>query len=374
VKLLDRLRECVRLLRYSKRTEEAYVYWSRAFIRFHGLRHPAEMGGPEVEAFLTWLASERQVAASTHGQALSALLFLYGRVLGLQLPWMNDINRPRVHRRLPVVLTPDEVAAIFRAIDGVELRLFVQLLYGTGMRLSEGLRLRVKDIDFAHATVVVRAGKGGKDRLLMLPQSLVPALRDQLARAHDVWRSDQAAGRGGVQLPDALARKYPGAAASWPWFWVFPQAELSFDPRNEGTDRGGVGSEPRLQRHHLFDQLVQRGFKRAVRRAGIQRPATPHSLRHAFATHLLQSGYDIRTVQDLLGHADVATTMIYTHVLKVGGGGVRSPLDAMPSADTAPQEAAPPELPAVRPAGPAAASRISPGRAGASRSPSGSGA
>jgi integron integrase len=354
VKLLDRVRECVRLLHYSKRTEEAYVYWSRVYIRFHGVRHPAEMGGAEVEAFLTWLVSERKVAASTHGQALSALLFLYGRVLGLQLPWMTDLSRPRVHRRLPVVLTADEVAAIFRAIEGVELRLFVQLLYGTGMRLNEGLRLRVKDIDFAHATVVVRAGKGGKDRLLMLPQSLVPALREQLAHAHDLWRADRAAELGGVFLPDALARKYPGAAASWPWFWVFAQAEPSVDPRSG-----------EVLRHHLFDQMVQRAFKRAVQRADIQRPATPHSLRHAFATHLLQSGYDIRTVQDLLGHADVATTMIYTHVLKVGGGGVRSPLDAM-AATTAAASAAPAPGPVPTPAPWPAA----PARAAASRFPS----
>ena len=316
-RLLDQLRERIRLLHYSRRTEEAYVHWCRAFIRFHGVRHPAEMGGPEVQAFLGHLAGERQVAASTHKQALSALLFLYTKVLGLQLPWMNEIGRPCVHRRLPVVLSQEELAAVFRGLVGIH-RLFAQLLYGTGMRITEGLQLRVKDVDFAHRTLIVRAGKGGKDRMLMLPQSLVPALREQLASAHRLWLADLAAGQGGVQMPDALQRKYPRAGNSWPWFWVFPQAAHSTDPRS------GV-----IRRHHMFDQTFQRAFKCAVAAAGVPKPATPHTLRHAFATHLLQAGYDIRTVQDLLGHADVATTMIYTHVLKVGGGAVRSPMDAM---------------------------------------------
>ena len=317
-KVLDRLRERIRLLHYSRRTEEAYVHWCRAFIRFHGVRHPCEMGGAEVEAFLGWLVNDRNVAASTHKQALSALLFLYTKVLGLQLPWMSEIGRPRVQRRLPVVLAQDEVTAVFRGLDG-EHRLFARLLYGTGMRLTEALQLRVKDVDFQHRTLIVRAGKGGKDRLLMLPQSLIPALREQLARAHALWSQDQTLGKGGVQMPDALERKYPRAGAAWPWFWVFPQATHSTDPRS------GV-----VRRHHLYDQTFQRAFKRAVSAAGITKPATPHTLRHAFATHLLQAGYDIRTVQDLLGHADVATTMIYTHVLKVGGGAVRSPVDALP--------------------------------------------
>jgi integron integrase len=218
---------------------------------------------------------------------------------------------------LPVVLSPDEVASLFRGLEG-EHRLFAQLLYGTGMRLTEALQLRVKDVDFAHRSIVVRHGKGGKDRVLMLPQSLMPALREQLKVARGLWSADQAAGRGGVEMPDALERKYPRAGASWPWFWVFPQAAHSVDPRS-----GGV------RRQHMFDQTFQRAFKRAVRAAGIVKLATPHTLRHAFATHLLQAGYDIRTVQELLGHADVATTMIYTLVLRVGGGAVRSPLDAL---------------------------------------------
>lgn len=316
-KLLDQLRERIRLLHYSRKTEDAYVHWCRAFIRFHGLRHPADMGGPEVQAYLGWLVNVREVSASTHKQALSALMFLYTKVLQVQLPWMTEIGRPKIHRRLPVVLTRPEVAAVLRQLEG-ELRLFAQILYGTGLRLTEGLQLRVKDVDFAHRTLVVRAGKGGKDRMLMLPDSLVPGFKLQLARAHDVWKTDQADGRGGVDLPDALARKYPRASESWPWFWVFPQDRHSTDPRS------GV-----IRRHHLYDQTFQRAFKQAIKRAGITQPATPHTLRHCFATHLLQAGYDIRTVQELLGHSDVATTMIYTHVLKVGGGGVRSPVDDM---------------------------------------------
>jgi integron integrase len=315
--LLDQLRERIRLLHYSRRAEDAYVHWCRAFIRFHGIRHPAEMSGSEVEAFLTWLAVERGVAASTHRQALSALLFLYSKVLQVQLPWMSELGRPRVQRRLPVVLSQDEVSAVFRELEGVH-RLFAQLLYGTGMRLTEGLQLRVKDVDFEHRAIVVRAGKGGKDRVLMLPQSLVSALRAQLARARVLWAEDQTQNRGGVEMPTALERKYPRAGASWSWFWVFPQATHSTDSRS------GV-----VRRHHMFDQTFQRAFQRAVRTCGLTKPATPHTLRHAFATHLLQAGYDIRTVQDLLGHADVTTTMIYTHVLKVGGGAVRSPMDSM---------------------------------------------
>lgn len=317
VRILDQLRERIRMLHYSRRTEQAYVHWCREFIRFHGVRHPAEMAAAEVEAYLTWLADERRVSASTHKQALSALLFLYGKVLQVDLPWMSEMGRPKVHRRLPVVLSQDEVAALFRGLEGAH-RLLAQVLYGTGMRLFEGLQLRTKDIDFAHQTIVVRSGKGGKDRLLMLPQRLVPALREQLARAHALWLQDQSEGRAGVEMPDALERKYPRAGATWHWFWVFPQATHSTDPQS------GV-----VRRHHLYDQTFQRAFKRALRAAGIPKPATPHSLRHAFATHLLQAGYDIRTVQDLLGHADVATTMIYTHVLKVGGGGVRSPMDTI---------------------------------------------
>lgn len=317
-RLLDQLRERIRYLHYSRRTEQAYVHWCKAYIRFHGLRHPAQMGQKEVESFLSWLAGERQVAASTHTQALSALLFLYSKVLGQQLPWLQEIGRPRRSRKLPVVLTREEVAETFSQMSGEHL-LFAQLLYGSGLRLTEGLQVRAKDLDFEHQAVIVRHGKGGKDRVSMLPVSLQTGLRVQLRLAHKVWSEDVAQGRAGVEMPTALERKYPRAGSSWPWFWVFPQATHSTDPVS------GV-----VRRHHMYHQTFQRAFKRAVDAAGITKPASPHALRHAFATHLLQSGADIRTVQDLLGHADVATTMIYTHVLKVSGHGVRSPLDWMP--------------------------------------------
>jgi integron integrase len=315
VRLLDQLRNQIRYLHYSMRTEQAYVHWVRAFVRFHGLRHPAELGGADVEAFLAWLATDRDVAVSTHKQALSALLFLYQKVLGLPVPWMQEINRPQRPPRLPVVLSHDEVARVLAALPD-EHRLFGQLLYGTGMRLLEGLRLRVKDIEFERRAIIVREGKGGKDRIVMLPASLEAPLRAQLAAAHAVWTADRAAGVGGVQVPNALDRKYPRAPLSWMWFWAFAQATLSDDPRGAG-----------LRRHHQLDQSFQRAFKRAVQAAGITKPATPHTLRHSFATHLLLGGYDIRTVQELLGHSDVSTTMIYTHVLKLGGGAVRSPVD-----------------------------------------------
>jgi integron integrase len=317
-RLLDQVRERVHYLHYSLRTEQAYVHWIRAFVRFHGCRvHPREMGAAEVEAFLTWLAAERQVAASTHGQALSALLFLYQKVLCMDLPWMQSIGRPRRQPRLPTVLSHAEVARTLAHLAGTH-RLLAQLLYGTGMRITEALQLRIKDLDFERRTVIVRCGKGGKDRALMLPEALLAPMREQLATVRLLWAADREAGVPGVQLPDALARKYPRAPCAWSWFWVFAQDELSRDPRSEV-----------LRRHHLYDETFQRAFKKATVRAGIDRPATPHTLRHSFATHLLQAGYDIRTVQSLLGHADVSTTMIYTHVLKVGGGGVKSPLDAL---------------------------------------------
>jgi len=316
-RLLDQLRERVRYLHYSRRTEQAYVHWCKAFIHFHGLRHPRDLGAADVEAFLTWLADERRLASSTHKQALSALVFLYTKVLQVRLPWVAQLERPRVRRRLPVVLSRDEVMGILERMHA-EHALLARLLYGTGMRISEALQLRVKDVDFSHQALIVREGKGGKDRVLMLPQSLAQPLRDQLAKARLLWSDDAARHRGGVDLPYALERKYPRASTSWPWFWVFPQEHHSTDPRS------GV-----VRRHHLYDQTFQRAFKRAVQQAGISKPATPHTLRHCFATHLLQDGYDIRTVQDLLGHADVATTMIYTHVLKLGGGAVRSPLDRL---------------------------------------------
>lgn len=319
VRVLDQLRERLRFMHYSLRTEEAYVYWTKAFIRFHGIRHPAALGGPEVEEFLMHLANERAVSPSTHSQALSALLIFYTKVLGHDLPWLKEIGHPRRHRRMPVVLSVDEVSRVLQGLSGEHL-LLAQLLYGTGLRITEALQLRVKDLDFAKRALIVREGKGAKDRVVMLPQSLVPALRSQLGQARLIWAQDVEGGTAGVEMPHALDRKYPRMGASWPWFWVFPQSHHSTDPRS-GVSR----------RHHLYDQTFQRAFKRAVQAAGIDKPATPHTLRHCFATHLLQTGSDIRTVQDLLGHADVATTMIYTHVLKLGGGAVRSPLDSLPS-------------------------------------------
>ena len=317
LRLLDQVRERIRYLHYSLRTEQGYVHWVRAYVRFHGLRHPKEMGQAEVEAFLRWLSAERRVSVSTHRQALSALLFVYQQVFGQTVPWLSAIGRPVPKPRLPVVLSASEVAAVLSMLGGTY-GLLAQLLYGTGARISEALQLRVKDIHFDRRTIIVRCGKGGKGRVVMLPATLEPALKGQLHRAHVLWQADERTGHGGVQIPDALDRKHPRAGASWGWFWAFPQADLSVCPRT-GVQR----------RHHLYDQTFQRAFKRAVERAGVVQPATPHTLRHAFATHLLQGGCDIRTVQELLGHAGVSTTMIYTHVLKLGGGVVRSPLDAL---------------------------------------------
>ena len=373
VRLLDLLRRQIRYLHYSIRTEQAYVHWVRSFVHFHGLRHPAELCAAEVEAFLSWLAVDRQVSVSTHKQALSALLFLYQKVLGLSVPWLQEIGRPQRPPRLPVVLSHDEVARVLAALP-VEHQLFGQLLYGTGMRLVEALRLRVKDIDFTRRAIIVREGKGGKDRVVMLPGALDKPLRRQLASAQAVWTADRAADVAGVLLPHALDRKYPRAAFSWMWFWVFPNAALTVDPRGAG-----------LRRHHLLDQPFQRAFKRALTAAGVAQPASPHTLRHSFATHLLQSGYDIRTVQELLGHSDVSTTMIYTHVLKLGGGAVRSPVDqlmgwssaeslradgaARPVPPASPLPAAPPRVsPAPPPAWPPAVPR--PGRPPCAREPS----
>lgn len=322
LRLLDQLREQIRYRHYSLRTEEAYVHWVRGFIRFHGLQHPRDLGQAEIESFLTWLAAERQVSPSTHKQALSALLFLYQHVLGFKdLPWMAELGRPKGQVRLPVVLTQAEVSRLLAALPP-EHQVVGRLLYGTGMRLLEGLRLRVKDVDFARRVIIVRDGKGGKDRVVMLPAALEGPLKAQLRVAHGLHQADREAGLAGVHLPHALARKYTRAAESWTWFWVFPQAAVSRDPRSPGGER---------RRHHVQDQAFQRAFKRALHEVRIAKPATPHTLRHSFATHLLQAGVDIRTVQELLGHSDVSTTMIYTHVLRLGSSGVRSPLDALVS-------------------------------------------
>jgi integron integrase len=299
----------------SIRTEEAYVGWARRFILANGKRHPRTMGAREVEAFLTHLANAGHVAVSTQNQALSALLFLYREVLQIELPWMENIQRAKRPRRLPVVLSREEVAALLAEMEGVTW-LMASLLYGSGMRLMECLRLRVQDVDFVRREITVRRGKGGKDRRTMLPAMIIDALQGQLAEARRVHERDLAAGFGAVWLPDALARKYTHAAREWAWQYVFPAGSRSTDPRTGVTHR-----------HHVDESLLQRAVKLAVRRARIDKPATCHTLRHSFATHLIESGYDIRTVQELLGHKDVSTTQIYTHVLNRGGHGVQSPLD-----------------------------------------------
>ena len=316
-RLLDQVRERIRVKHYSIRTEEAYVDWARRFIIWHERKHPRHMGAAEVEAFLSWLATERGVAASTQNQAKAALLFLYREVLHIELPWLDEIVQARVARRLPVVLTQREVRELLGHLNGT-MWLAASLLYGTGMRLLEALRLRVKDVEFERREIVVRQGKGNKDRVTMLPENLLLPLRDQLVKAKRLHDADLAAGFGEVFLPDALARKYKGAGKSWGWQFVFASAVRSIDPRS-GVER----------RHHLYDSSLQKAVATAARRANIAKPVSPHVLRHSFATHMLQAGYDIRTVQELLGHADVSTTMIYTHVLNKGGRGLISPLDAL---------------------------------------------
>ncbi len=314
-KLLDQVRDLIRTKHYSIRTENQYLQWIRRFILFHGKRHPRDMGAPEVEAFLSHLAVSRDVAASTQNQALSALLFLYREVLGIDLPWLDNVTRAKRPQRLPVVLSRDEVRAVLDRMTGVY-GLMASLLYGTGMRLMECVRLRVKDVDFARGEILIRDGKGAKDRVTMLPESLVPALQSHLNQRRAIFEDDLRAGKAGVYLPNALAVKYPGAPIEWGWQYVFVSGSYSIDPRS-GAER----------RHHLDEKLLQRAMKKAVRAADLAKPATPHTLRHSFATHLLERGQDIRTIQALLGHKDVATTMIYTHVLNKGGRGVVSPLD-----------------------------------------------
>jgi integron integrase len=313
--LMDQMRAALRSRHYSRRTEKAYCLWVERFVRFHEGRHPADMAEDEVNAFLTDLAVNERVAASTQTQALSALLFLYGNVVGRRIGDLGGLVRARKPKRLPVVLTRDEVRDVLDELGGKEW-LMASLLYGTGMRLMECLRLRVQDIDFERNEIVVRSGKGAKDRVTMLPEVLKDPLRAQLAHANRLHAQDLRDGWGRVALPGALDRKYASAAEEWSWQWVFPQ-----ENRWTNTRTGQQG------RHHVHETILQRQMHEAVRRAGIAKRAGCHTLRHSFATHLLEAGYDIRTIQELLGHKDVATTMIYTHVLNKGGHGVRSPLD-----------------------------------------------
>jgi len=315
VKLLDRVRVLCRRKHYSIRTEQAYVDWTRRFILFHRKKHPNDMGAIEVRQFLEYLAVKRNVAASTQNQALNALVFLYHQVLELDLGNIGNVVRAKRSQRLPTVLTREEVTRLLNAADGTY-RLIARLLYGTGMRLLEGLRLRVKDIDFARNQISVRDGKGEKDRVTILPESLKSELWTHLARVKLLHEDDLAAGRGCVYLPYALSIKYPNAGREWGWQYVFPARGLSTDPRS-GESR----------RHHIHETSLQRALKIAVRMAKLTKPASCHTLRHSFATHLLEAGYDIRTLQELLGHKDISTTQIYTHVLQKPGLGVRSPLD-----------------------------------------------
>lgn len=314
-RLFDEVVRVLRVKRYSKRTEQAYLGWIRRFILANGKRHPKDMGGPEVEAFLSRLAVRDNVAAGTQNQALSAILFLYREVLKLELPWMDGVIRAKRPQRLPTVLSRDEVSALLTLMEGRS-GLVARLLYGTGLRLMECLRLRVKDIDFSRNEITVRDGKGGKDRRTMLPRSIVEPLLKEIERARVMHAADVAAGLGVVWLPHALARKYGSAARDFAWQYVFPSTRLSVDPRS------GL-----LRRHHFDEAILSRSLKKARAMAGILKPLSAHTLRHSFATHLLEDGYDIRTIQELLGHSDVATTQIYTHVLNRGGHAVQSPLD-----------------------------------------------
>ncbi len=314
-KLLEEARNLIRTLHYSYRTEETYLNWIKQYIIFHGKRHPAEMGAPEVSRFLSHLAVNRHVAASTQNQALAALLFLYKKVLKQDLPWLENVERARGPARLPLVLTRPEVKEILSKLEQQNW-LQASLLYGAGLRLMECLRLRVKDLDFGYKQIVVRDGKGNKDRVTMLPAVVAEPLKAHLAFVKGLHMRDLKEGFGRVYLPFALARKYPNADCEWGWQYVFPAATRSLDPVSR-----------LVHRHHLGEWVLQKAVKDAVRAAGIIKPASCHTLRHSFATHLLEDGYDIRTVQELLGHKDVRTTMVYTHVLNRGGRGVKSPLD-----------------------------------------------
>jgi integron integrase len=316
-KLLDQVRQAIRTRHYSPRTEETYVHWIKRFIFFHNKRHPAEMAEAEIARFLSNLATESHVSASTQNQALNAVLFLYRQMLRKDIGYVNGVVRANRPKRLPTVLTRQEVRSILGKLDGVEWIMAI-LLYGAGLRLMECLRLRVKDVDFSCNEIRIRSGKGDKDRVTMLPGAVKEPLWAHLQGVKRQHEEDLQKGLGRVALPDALERKYPNAGSEWGWQWIFP-ATSHYADRITGEKR----------RHHLHESVLQKAVKQAVRKAGLPKPASPHILRHSFATHLLEDGYDIRTVQELLGHADVTTTMIYTHVLNRGGHGVNSPADRL---------------------------------------------
>jgi integron integrase len=317
-RLLDQMRQRIRYKHYSLRTEKAYLFWAREFIRFHGMTHPRTMGVPEVERFLTHLATEKKVAPSTHKQALAAILFLYREVLSMNLPWMGEIGRPKVTKYLPVVLSREEVAALLASLPPA-CWLMCSLMYGAGLRLQECLTLRVKDVDFSRRVLYVRSGKGAKDRVVMLPAPTISALRSQIDISRRLWTQDRAAEVPGVEVPHALAVKLGRAAESLSWHWLFPSPTLSTDPITRTR-----------RRHHQYPQTVARAIHEAARQARIAKRVSAHTLRHSFATHLLDSGVDIRRVQELLGHSDVSTTMIYTHVLSSSAAGLPSPMEMLP--------------------------------------------
>ncbi len=314
-RLLDKTREVLRVHHYSLSTEHSYIQWIKRFIYFHNKRHPNEMGANEITAYLTHLAVDRKVSPSTQNQALSGILFLYKRVLEIDLPWLDDVVRAKRTKRLPVVFTRKEVKALLSQFDGTRWLIF-SMMYGGGFRITECLRLRVKDIDFHYKHIVIRNAKGGKDRITLLPESLIEPLRNHLARVKELHEQDLASGFGCVYLPHALERKYPRACKEWAWQYIFPSNNISRDPRTNVR-----------RRHHIYKQTIQRHLKRAIYNAQILKPASSHTFRHSFATHLLEDGYDIRTVQELLGHKDVKTTQIYTHVMGKGCNGVKSPLE-----------------------------------------------
>ncbi len=316
-RLLPTLREALRLRRYSPSTERAYVHWVKRYVRFHQMRHPKDMGAREITAFLNHLAADRHVAGATQNQALAALLFLYRRVLGTEIPWLDDLVRAKTVKRLPTVLTREEVQKILAQLSGTRW-LLVSLLYGAGLRLNECLSLRVKDVDFAGGKLVIRQGKGNKDRVTVLPHRLEPVLAAHLERVKALHAEDLASGRGEAPMPQALAARYPKAGYSWAWQFVFPSSQCCRDPYTG-----------RAVRSHVHEKTLQRAVKAATWRAGIAKPVGCHTFRHAFATHLLEAGHDIRAVQELLGHKDVATTMIYTHVMKTNLASVTSPADLL---------------------------------------------
>lgn len=314
-RLMDQMRDVLRVHHYSLRTEQSYTHWIKRFILFHGKRHPREMGKNEIAAFLTHLAVQKDVSASTQNQALSAILFLYKKVLNIEPDWIEGVVRAKRPKRLPVVLKRDVVMKLLNQLSGTQ-KLLAFLIYGSGLRLMEAAHLRIKDVDFDYGQLIIRAGKGDKDRVTILPDRLREPLKKQIELARRFYELDRQEASPGVALPHAIERKYPNAGKEWPWFWVFPAKNRSTDPRTKI-----------VRRHHVYEKTLQRSIKQAARNLGLPAPVSVHTLRHCFATHLLENGYDIRTLQDLLGHKDLNTTMIYTHVLQKGGRGARSPLD-----------------------------------------------